>query len=198
MVWKFMSLIVLKKYIMMNTKKPMIFDDIYTRNIRYDTKTDHALSGVGGWLRLLVLKLMLIGPVIDFFDMGTLFKDASEQYPVFSFSKHWIPYKISMWCIFLTLAALSISAGYRLLRKHHPQSVKYAIWILWITGPIGMTLFILPVLCLVGWSHTFIFLKAILADLLKPTITALIWTFYLKHSVRVKNTYRATSEDKHN
>jgi hypothetical protein len=146
-------------------------------------------SGVGGWLALLIIGLIL-GPMLGAGSMLSETTNMETAIPGLSASSAWGNFKLTVWSFFAVFTAISISAGYRLLKVHEPKTVSFAIYSLWIAGPISALSFglLLPIF-VPAFSYSTI-VPEMLASSISSAIHAGIWTLYLKRSVRVKNTYQ--------
>lgn len=153
-------------------------------------KNSH-LSGVGGWLTLLIIVLMLGYP------LGGLFLMVNA-----SFELGELPRLVEQvaWLLFLIPSASGVFAGYRLWNIHTSESVHFARLAVWLTWPLGGTVLAVYFLCVAFHDRNFSnsvamrdLVDALLIRIVWPFVgscaVAFIWTLYLKHSVRVKNTY---------
>lgn len=148
------------------------------------------LSGIGGWLTLLIVGLMALGPLIGFGRLSNEFRDSLERYPQLAQSSEWRTYEQASWLIFAVTVAIGISAGYRLWKIHAPDSVRFAILALWLIGPVTTILYFLPLVILFGSQAAAKALPEAIGSFVASCIVAGIWTAYLTRSVRVGNTYK--------
>jgi len=147
-----------------------------------------AVSGVGGWLLLLIIFLMFLGPLLG---AGGILSDLhimEDQYLDIKSAAGWGTLKSIIWGIFLLRCCLSFYAGLGLVRGRNILVVKRAKIILWIIGPVyGVVAWLLFSIWIIG--------KAELSDpkfigsMIGSIIAAAIWTIYLSKSKRVKATY---------
>src|SRR3989338_999487 len=148
------------------------------------------ISGVGGWLALLVVGLMVIGPLLV---AGRFYNEIGaivRQYPLLEHSDKWQTYKQISLLILTTSIAINFIAGYRLWKLHFPESVWFAISALWLGGPFaGILIAISGIVILDGAANSFEIGK-IFGELISSALSAGIWTIYLKRSARVRNTYK--------
>lgn len=144
-------------------------------------------TGVGGWLLLLVVGLMFLGPLIGAARIKGEFISAEEQYPNLLTFPAWSIFKSATWWSFLVGSCLSFYAGLGLAKGRDISVVKRAKIILWIIGPVAsivMGLFIPMIVSgKVGLAPQFF------GSLIASVIVAGIWTAYLSTSRRVKATY---------
>ena len=143
-------------------------------------------SGIGGWLLLLVVQMMIIGPLSGAGAIFGAIASAEIQHPALASSPGWSALKGAIGWTFAVVAALSFYGGLRLTRSRDWSAVKEAVQILWATGPAAA--FVL------GWIiPRVVFGEASLGDMVSPiawtSIYAGIWTAYLKKSRRIRNTY---------
>jgi hypothetical protein len=91
--------------------------------------------GVSGWLLLLILWLMLLGPLRSFWvNLGGLMTSEVDQ-PALAANADWLIYKRWTWIVWLVSAGIAIAAGYRLWKHHRKTSVDLAVIALWTAGP---------------------------------------------------------------
>lgn len=147
------------------------------------------LKGVGGWLELLIVGLIVVGPWLGFGRMTDEYASAEKQLPSLVTHAAWIQYKQLSWCVFALTAALSITAGYRLWKVHSIDSVRFAVPSLWLAGPGGQVLYFVAAVMSLGMEPAPGMLSALVGSIVASTIAAAIWTAYLLRSQRVRNTY---------
>lgn len=144
--------------------------------------------GVGGWLLLLVVGMIVLGPLLGVGRINSDIMMAERQYPYITSMEEWKTYKTVTWWIFLAVSSISFYGGWGLVLGNNGAAVSRAKAILWITGP-GASLvldFLVPIMVFgksnAGDSQ---FVGAFIASII---VTA-IWTTYLAKSKRVRNTY---------
>lgn len=165
-----------------------------------DNRTDGP-SGIGGWLALLILLMMLIGPLLG---AGRLFAEiglTEQKHSEFlAFLRNldddsWNSYKMAVGWTFAGVAALSIFGGWRLLRLLDWTTVRETIMILWITGPIATFVLAWVIPKVVFGSVLF---ESVVDEVAVPVFTSgiavAIWTAYLLNSRRVRNTYQRVQQ----
>lgn len=146
--------------------------------------------GVGGWLWLPIIGLLVVGPLAGISQTAQAISEAEYLYPSILEAPEWANYKTASWLIIAAACVLSVSAGYRLLRDFRPQTVTFAIWALWLRG-LGTSL--LDAISTQAFLDVSIFdyygdpqtLRAVFGAI----IAATVWTLYFKWSRRVRNTY---------
>ena len=144
-------------------------------------------AGVAGWLLLLVVGLMFLGPLMGAGRINADFMMAESQYPNIKELDAWLLYKSATWWSFLVVACLSIYAGFGLAKGRNPTVVKKAKILLWVAGPaasVVMGIF-LPLVIFGKIESDPQFFGAFIGSVL----AAVIWTAYLSRSRRVKATY---------
>jgi hypothetical protein len=144
-------------------------------------------AGVGGWLLLLILGFMFLGPIMNASRINYDFTSVESQYPNLKSIADWSTYKSATWWTFLPFCCLSIYAGVSLVKGRDGSVVKRAIILLWIIGPVAslvMGIFI-PLLVFGKIQLDPKFLGSLIASI----IAAAIWTTYLSKSMRVRATY---------
>jgi hypothetical protein len=147
------------------------------------------ISGVGGWLGFLVLRLMILEPIVGFFGLSKFARNVIGQSPQLAYYEQWQNYKQTALMIFVVSAAVSISSGYRLWKMHIPESVNFAIIALWLVGPLSAILHFVTISIIFRGSDFSYNIAPFIIEILFSLIAAGIWMAYLMRSVRVKNTY---------
>ncbi|MGX9693819.1 DUF2569 family protein [Achromobacter anxifer] len=146
--------------------------------------------GVGGWLWLPIIGLLILGPLMSIGQTLQALEEAERLYPALLRLPAWSSYKTAGWTIIATACAVSIVAGYRLLKDLRPQTITLTIVALWFRGPITSVLDAAAGQAFLGYSIVEYFSDPrTLGSVLAATVTALIWTLYFKWSRRVRNTY---------
>ena len=149
------------------------------------------VSGVGGWLLLLVIGLMFLGPLMGAGRINADFMSVENQYPTLKSVAEWGTYKSATWWTFLIVCCLSFYAGLGLVRERNISAVKRAKIILWVIGPLASLILgvFLPVLIFGKSEPDPQFVGSMIASIM----AAAIWTAYLSKSKRVKATYGITT-----
>lgn len=148
------------------------------------------ITGIGGWLLLLIVGLMIVGPLMGFSRLSTELHNVLERYPQLALSSQWQIYSRVSWVIFAATAAISISAGYRLWKVHLPSSVRFAVLALWFIGPAGSILYSVSMAFAFGLHAAEKTFPEAIGNFASSCILARIWTGYLTRSIRVGNTYK--------
>ncbi len=152
-----------------------------------------SVRGIGGWLALLIVNLAILSPTIGFGNFQNEINDLLEIHPELKNTPRWESWKLGATFIISTSCLLSFLAGLGLWIIHHPNSVRFAIFVLWVLGAFARIAYIL-------WLQRFLppqlsqnlFIDSI-GSIVGSCIGAGIWTVYLMLSVRVKNTYYSAS-----
>jgi hypothetical protein len=147
------------------------------------------LKGVAGWLELLIVGLIVVGPFIGFGRMTDECASTEKEFPSLVTNAAWLEYKQLSWWVFALAAALSITAGYRLWKVHIIESVRFAVVSLWLAGPGSHVLYFVAAVISLGMELALAMLSALVGSTIASTIGAAIWTAYLVRSQRVRNTY---------
>ncbi|AZY49657.1 DUF2569 domain-containing protein [Bordetella avium] len=156
---------------------------------RTDSVPTAGPKGVGGWLLLFIIVLMLFSPLRNIASTAIELNEAEKQYPELLSIAKWSTYKITMWCIVLTSVALNLFAGQRLRKHHAPDSVTLAIKALWFSGPFCQILVALAGIFILEVSIPTYLDTGAMGPFLSSILGAILWTAYLKKSRRVRNTY---------
>ena len=150
-------------------------------------KNKKDLRGVGGWLLFLIVGLTVLGPLLGTGATFGQFSSLETTYPNLKNNTSWSSYKSFSWTVFVVMAIVGFSAGYRLSHEHRPETVRYAVICLWVIGPIKV---LIDTLGSAAIFNTSPFASGEpLGQLIGSIIGVGIWILYLKKSVRVKNTY---------
>ncbi len=146
-----------------------------------------SLSGVGGWLLLLIIGLIFLGPLIGMGQLSSEFTLTESQYPDLKSLAKWDAYKLTIWITFGCTAGLSIYAGVGLFRGRTYKVVKRAKVIIWIMGPVASAVsnLVFPSLFFGNTEIDSKFVGGLIASIIGTTI----WTMYLNKSKRVAATY---------
>jgi len=153
------------------------------------------ISGVGGWLAILVVGLTIIGPLWGFSELSTYFRKSVEEFPRLASNARWQNYEHASWLIFTASAVISFAGGLRLWKTHLPESVRFAIIALWLAGPLANVLYIVSAIIIFGGNVNGHFIAQMVGGIISSVIGASIWTAYLMRSVRVRNTYKLPHSD---
>lgn len=149
-------------------------------------------AGVGGWLLLLVVGLMFLGPLLGAGRISTDLMSAEVQYPSIQTVEAWSTFKTVTWWSFLIFSALSFYAGLGLAKGRDMSVVKRAKVLLWVTGPAAtLVMGIFVPLAVFGKIESD---PQLFGALIGSVIPATIWTAYLTKSKRVKATYGTASQ----
>ena len=150
------------------------------------------LRGVSGWLLLLVLGLCVLGPFVGAGQQMREFKSVEELTPSLLQATNWAHYKLSIWLAYICSSGLGFIAGYQLWKVHRPESVSFAIKILWARALVLAVGQYIATLAAFGQESAVTLLPEISRGSILSCAVAMIWTLYLLRSHRVKNTYGAT------
>ena len=148
-------------------------------------------SGIGGWLRFLILSLLLFGPIVAILRQGGRTIILETHYPEFIEYGPWIDFKIWAWIIMAGELILLFYAAKMLLTNRSFFAIREAIVCLWAAGPIGYILinFVALPACM-GEDFFYRAANELAAELIGGYIVnSTIWTLYLLKSKRVKATY---------
>lgn len=147
----------------------------------------HKLAGVGGWLLFLIVKLMLIGPLMELSTLSNEIAQMEATTPELIALASWTIYKKVLWSICGVVIAISLATGIFLVRNRTRAAVRRAIVAVWLIGP-GSLIALLAAAPILDWS-----LSEAAGQLMGTFITgglgAILWTAYLVLSKRVRATY---------
>ena len=136
------------------------------------------LRGVGGWLLVLIIGMVLVTPLSYFAIHFATISMIESSYPHLLQNAGWAREKTASSILLSACAAISMLGGIMLWQRHKRNTVYLAVSALWINGPVGIVL--LAVIYNVSSPLKF---------LIQSLVPATLWTLYLFRSVRVKNTY---------
>ena len=162
--------------------------EIANESTSSDNGTKTGPTGLGGWLMLLVMGMIALGPLMGAGRLYSDFVTAELQYPNISTMDIWKTFKSATWWAFFINAAISFYGGFILANGRNLKVVSQAKIILWITGPVASIVMAILI-------PFIIFGKAEPSDpkffggFVASLVAASIWTAYLSKSKRVRNTY---------
>jgi hypothetical protein len=146
-------------------------------------------AGVNGWLLLLVIGMLVLGPLRNVAETMNAIHDTEAFYPALLKVPLWNTYKLVIWSTIAAACAASIAGGWRLRNDHRPQTVRFAIWMLWLSGPIGAICILFEQATILGAKAEELFSAQAVGGQIGVLAYAAVWTIYLKVSRRVRNTY---------
>ena len=144
-----------------------------------ESKTE--LIGVKGWLLFLVIVLTVIGPARGAWSVSSQLESLAIAEPALAASEAWIDVYAVAWVAWGFGAILSFVAGLILLFWRKAVAVITVIALLWIMGPLLSVFVVFDTGAEFDSANSF--------AVAKSAASALLWTFYLMNSQRVKNTY---------
>lgn len=152
--------------------------------------TDLQPAGVGGWLLFLIFALIFLGPLVGSGRMMSDLTQAEVLYPALPELDVWKTYKIVAWILQAIAVALSIYAGRLLLAKRSQDTKQKVIMLLWASGPVMALVAMIAPAFVMGMDAMPSF-GEVAVPVLSASVSALVWTLYIKKSKRVRNTYGA-------
>ena len=169
-----------------------------TEQITEERRATKKPYGVRGWLALLVVVMMFLGPLVGVGTTSSYLIAAEYHSPQITSLAEWILFKRVTWWAFLAVVAIKFYGGWGLARGRDWSVVNRAIQILWVTGPLASILMfvIIPFFVLRkvrgviipagGWTA---YLAEYTGSFIVSLLAAGVWTAYLSKSKRVRNTY---------
>lgn len=161
-----------------------------TRQPRVGIDSKHAVSGVGGWLLLLIVGLAILSPLSMLGGTLSNIQKSESLHPFLIGNENWGLYKNWAWINVAVVCSLSIAAGYRLFSIFKYASVIFAVSVLWLRWGISLLIDFGTAVTYLEIPIYAYFSPQVLGQNLGSIIVAAIWTWYLKVSVRVRNTYK--------
>ncbi|PKQ01202.1 MAG: hypothetical protein CVT74_00335, partial [Alphaproteobacteria bacterium HGW-Alphaproteobacteria-13] len=145
------------------------------------------LRGVGGWLGFLVVVLGLLSPgrmvvetVVNLQSVG----DGSQ-----TLGSNWPAYWVITCLIAVAAVSGSVFLAYRLVYVQRRSTVGLVIKGLWLLALVPLLLDLMISLLLFPHLAELLLAPSLIGDIMKPVISATIWSLYLVKSRRVANTY---------
>lgn len=155
---------------------------------RKTTKANNGIpKGIYGWLLFFVLTLMFAG-FNSVLSVYREFADTMSAYPVLKQHKEYqLLYKIALSTAWIQ-AGICLYLVYILKTKKVEGTIKKVIYGIWVVGlGVHTTMYLISQIVVPSLVELD---PQLIKDLfIQPFIYALFWTFYLKKSKRVKNTY---------
>jgi hypothetical protein len=96
-----------------------------------------AVSGVGGWLLLLVFCFTVLSPLMNIGQLAGAFMNMERELPELVFNAEWRTYKFVTWTAVWLMVCLSFYVGCCLITGRSVLVVKNAKVTLWVNGPVG-------------------------------------------------------------
>ena len=142
--------------------------------------------GIGGWLSFFVTVMIVFRPLLTAGSYLRVFQTLEEATPGLAADPSYAAFSNYVYTLTAVAGVLCASAGVLLCLRRRWGSVKYTIWILWLSGPVLLLAF-----GLYGAGHENLLAKLFCNpfDLMSSCVFPAIWSAYLLLSKRVKNTY---------
>ncbi|MDZ7852334.1 MAG: DUF2569 family protein [Halomonas sp.] len=152
-------------------------------------------SGVRGWLLVLVGVLMIVVPLIGIGSFLSHLAILKHLYPSLVGESGWEQYLLWMWLAVGGTAGLSIYASLRLLNGKTSEDVEAVCTMLWVIGPVAAVVvnalipYLVSIKTILIYDYIGLTGTPLIASIIGSSLFSLIWTSYLNHSRRVRNTY---------
>jgi hypothetical protein len=150
-------------------------------------------TGVGGWLLLLIVGMMILGPLLSAGHINAEIMMAEREYPGITSFEKWQTYKTITWLVFVAVATMSFYGGLGLAGGKDWSVVTRAKAILWVTGP-GSSIVMGVLIPFTIFGEFNAMDNQFLGAFIGSVLAAAIWTIYLAKSKRVRNTYCSLEE----
>ena len=147
------------------------------------------LEGIGGWLRFLIVSLMILSPLVIFGRYSGEIQAAETQFPHLINLPIWSQIKEISWILAIFQASILIGAGFLLWKTRLKSTPKRVILMLWLGGPVALTLGMLAIAYISNQPLAEVIGREELGSIFGACISSFIWSIYLIRSNRVKNTY---------
>jgi hypothetical protein len=146
-------------------------------------------SGVGGWLLVLVILMVFLGPLYGLGLLGGSIMATEESYPEIILNNNWHSYKIVSYIAFAISSIVSIYGGVVLAVYRDASAIKSAKKALWISGPIISIVTLLILSFFIFEEIDNLINTKVISAIIGSAIWAFIWTTYLNKSNRIRRTY---------
>jgi uncharacterized membrane protein len=152
-------------------------------------------SGVRGWLLVLVGVLMVVVPLVGIGSFLSHLAILKNLHPSLVGRSGWEAYLFWMWLAVGGTAGLSIYASLRLLNGKTSGDVEAVCTMLWVIGPVaavvvnGLIPYLVSIKTFLMYDYIGLTGTPLIASILGSSLFSLVWTSYLNHSRRVRNTY---------
>ena len=154
---------------------------------------EERLRGVAGWLAFLCIIFLILSPARTLILTWVELARTEREVPGVAELPIWGTIKLYSLTFAVIAAGLSIYTGWRLNQVHRPSSVRLAMAMLWLLGPLLVLLD--TAIASAAFGVPFAMDEQGWGDLARGVVGASIWTAYLALSRRVKNTYYADEEE---
>lgn len=151
-------------------------------------KTKTEPQGIGGWLALFILGLIVLSPIAALNSYNSGVGSATERYPQLQNNAQWIAFASGAWWIMAVASVIKVLAGIKLIVDKRKSSVMLAVAALWVSG-LGAVIAQYVLITSVYPKESGDIIDEQAGAAIATVITAGIWTAYLLKSKRVKNTY---------
>ncbi|HEX7387835.1 MAG TPA: DUF2569 family protein [Castellaniella sp.] len=145
------------------------------------------LYGIGGWLTVLIALFILraLGA------LGSTYADLQSASQMLSaaYAEYWPTFVAMVWSTTWLAAIMSFVAGWRLLRQRDSSVPRFAILVLWVSGPAASLAADAELYWLIWPATDALSIGNLFGSLIGAVVFASVWTLYLKQSWRVRNTY---------
>ena len=142
--------------------------------------------GIGGWLSFFVTVMIVFRPLLTGGSCLRVFQTLEEATPGLAVDPSYAAFSNYVYTLTTVAGVLCASAGVLLCLRRRWSSVKYTIWMLWLSGPILLLAF---GMYSAGDENPLPKLFCNPIDLMSSCVFPAIWSAYLLLSKRVKNTY---------
>lgn len=142
------------------------------------------------WLLFLILLFMFGNPLLDTCSFVARIEMYEKEGIVWMYPDIFSFYTGYGWCIVIFCSLVSLYTGYRLGEKREWESIRFARWMFWLTGPLQILL-LHAVYCLFFVSISgFGIFGFVLLPMAKSLLWTLGWTTWLGRSQKVREIYK--------
>ena len=145
---------------------------------------------VGGWLIMLILILLIVGPTELVISTYLAQLSAVRQQPTLSNLVIWSNIQLAVWFSVAVQIAIMVGIGVILLRFLKRSTVRVAILMIWVIGPLWNVVTSLVLRFAVGVE-----VSPYVPSTLCAFLFSSLCTLYLLRSKRVRSTYPDTHDD---
>ena len=147
-------------------------------------------SGIGGWLLFFIITLVLFSPLRNIYSLTGLYWEASPLYD----AVYMLKFVVNVYTTtFVFITIYQFYAAYKLIYRK-PNAIGYAKRMLLVTAAIAVIANFLLMLFIESLpttdkAATSLFVAEQVKTILANCFYVFVWTYYLKTSKRVRNTF---------
>ena len=153
---------------------------------------DPSLRGVGGWLAFFLVTLGIFTPLAF---IVTGYQVLADPQVAVAYGDVWPTLRNAEIAFIAFVLAILWFACWRFLNVFNWTTVRIGIATLWVLAPLNVFGETFLVSRIAGLDFNELLAETPGPDMVRPFIYATIWTAYLLHSQRVRNTYGGGADE---